>query len=408
MRPFEKNRWLRVAVGTVMMLCLGTLYAWSIFRAPFGALYPSWTTADLSMNFTISMVCYSAGGFLGGKLSKKTSNMVTALAAAVLILAGFLGVSWLPADPGAAKLQLYVCYGVLSGLGTGFGYNAIVSGVGGWFPDKNGLATGVLLTGFGLGTMLIGQLADALIPVVGLPALFRTFAVVMAVVLALGSPFVRLPGAGVTLPPPPATAQVEGQRDYTSGEMVRRSAFWLFFLWNMLMCASGLLVINSAANIAAYYGAAAVLGLLLSVFNGLSRIPFGVLVDKFGRRKVMLLANGFLLLSGAAAGAGRSGAQRGAGADGHAHHGHLLRQLRHHRHPGDPAVLRLGLLRHQPGHRQLLRYPRLLHRAADLQRPPDRLGGRLHHHHLRVRAGVRRGRPIGGLLGEKAVRAADM
>ena len=64
----ERTRWLRVAVGTVMMLCLGTLYAWSIFRAPFGALYPSWTTADLSMNFTISMVCYSAGGFLGGKL----------------------------------------------------------------------------------------------------------------------------------------------------------------------------------------------------------------------------------------------------------------------------------------------------------------------------------------------------
>ena len=294
----ERTRWLRVAVGTVMMLCLGTLYAWSIFRAPFGALYPSWTTADLSMNFTISMVCYSAGGFLGGKLSKKTSNTVTALAAAVLIFAGFLGVSWLSADPETAKVQLYLFYGVLSGLGTGFGYNTIVSGVGGWFPDKNGLATGVLLTGFGLGTMLIGQLADALIPVVGLPTLFRAFAVVIAVVLALGSPMVRLPGAGTVLPPPPATAQVEGQRDYTSGEMIRRPAFWLFFLWNMLMCASGLLVINSAAEIAAYYGAAAVLGLLLSVFNGLSRIPFGVLVDKFGRRKVMLLANGFLLLSG--------------------------------------------------------------------------------------------------------------
>ena len=195
----ERTRWLRVAVGTVMMLCLGTLYAWSIFRAPFGALYPSWTTADLSMNFTISMVCYSAGGFLGGKLSKKTSNTVTALAAAVLIFVGFLGVSWLSADPETAKVQLYLFYGVLSGLGTGFGYNTIVSGVGGWFPDKNGLATGVLLTGFGLGTMLIGQLADALIPVVGLPTLFRAFAVVIAVVLALGSPMVRLPGAGTVL-----------------------------------------------------------------------------------------------------------------------------------------------------------------------------------------------------------------
>lgn len=297
-QSFERGRWLRVAAGTVMMLSLGTLYAWSIFRAPFAAIYPGWTEGDLSMNFTISMVCYCAGGFLGGKLSRRTSNMVTALAAAVLILAGFWGTAMLPADPGRARLMLYACYGVLSGLGTGLGYNAIVSGVGGWFPDKSGLATGVLLTGFGLGSMLIGQLADALIPVVGLPALFRAFAVVIAVVLALGSPLVRLPGAGVALPPPPATARVEGQRDYTTGQMVRRPTFWIFFLWNMLMCASGLLVINSAANIAAYYGAAAVLGLLLSVFNGLSRIPFGVLVDRFGRRKVMLLANGLLLLSG--------------------------------------------------------------------------------------------------------------
>lgn len=310
-QTFERDRWLKVLVGTIMMLSLGTLYAWSIFRAPFAARYPDWTTSDLSMNFTISMVCYCVGGFLGGKLSRKTSNRVTALTAAVLILAGFWGVSMLPADPGAAKVLLYVCYGVLSGFGTGLGYNAIVSGVGGWFPDKNGLATGVLLTGFGLGSMLIGQLADMLIPVLGLPGLFRGLAVIVALLLAAGSSFVRLPGPGVVLPPPPATARVEGQRDYTSGEMIRRPTFWIFFLWNMLMCSSGLLVINSAASIASYYGAAAVLGLLLSVFNGLSRIPFGVLVDKFGRKKVMLLANGFLLLSGALlvlGGLGRSAA----------------------------------------------------------------------------------------------------
>ena len=85
----ERTRWLRVAVGTVMMLCLGTLYAWSIFRAPFGALYPSWTTADLSMNFTISMVCYSAGGFLGGKLFTKVPAVwLRRLFAAFLIYGG--------------------------------------------------------------------------------------------------------------------------------------------------------------------------------------------------------------------------------------------------------------------------------------------------------------------------------
>ena len=294
-----RRRWLYVVVGTIMMLSLGTLYAWSIFRAPLGERYPDWTATDLSTNFTISMVCYCVGGFLGGKLSRRTSNRVTALVGAALIFLGFWGVSLMPAGDGAsAKWMLYLCYGVCSGLGTGLGYNAVISGVAGWFPDKNGLATGILLTGFGFGTMLLGQLANVLIPVVGIPALFRGFAVAIALVLAAGSAFVKLPGREVELPPPPQTAVVAGQRDFTPGEMVRRPSFWIFFTWNLCMCSAGLLVINSAASIALYYGAAAVLGLLLSVFNGASRIPLGLCVDKLGRQRTMLLCNIFLLLCG--------------------------------------------------------------------------------------------------------------
>ena len=294
----QRDRWLRVAAGAVMMLVLGTLYAWSIFRAPFGARYPDWTASDLSLNFTISMVCYCAGGFLGGKISQRTSNTVTALIAAGLIFAGFFGVSLLPEDGERARWMLYLCYGVCTGLGTGLGYNAILTGVTGWFPDRSGLASGILLTSFGLGSLLIGQLANVLIPRIGLTMVFRLLAVCILAVLAAGARLVRLPAADVRLPAAPASARVEGQRDYTTGEMLRRPSFWIFFLWNLLMCSSGLLVINSAASIAAYYGAAAALGLLVSVFNGLSRLPFGVLIDRFGRKKVMLLANCLLLLSG--------------------------------------------------------------------------------------------------------------
>lgn len=298
-RTVEQKRWAYVVCGTIMMLCLGTLYAWSIFRAPFAELYPAWTASDLSMNFTVSMVCYCIGGFLGGKLSRRTSNTVTALVAAGFILVGFFGVSCLPADAGTAKWLLYLFYGVFSGFGTGLGYNAILTGVSGWFPDKSGVATGIMLTGFGFGTLIIGQLADILIPMLGLPVVFRMLAVAFAAVLVLGARFVHLPGAEVALPAAPAVAKIEGQKDYSTGEMLCRPSFWVFFLWNMLLASSGLMVINSAANIAVYYGAAAVLGLLLSVFNGLSRSLFGALIDRLGRRKVMLLCNGMLLISGA-------------------------------------------------------------------------------------------------------------
>jgi OFA family oxalate/formate antiporter-like MFS transporter len=292
-------RWLYVVIGTVMMLCLGTLYGWSIFRAPFSHLYPDWTASNLALNFTISMVCYCTGGYLGGKLSARTSNTVTALASAVLLFAGFFGVSMMPVGNSAGSLvMLYLFYGVCSGFGTGLGYNAILTGVAGWFPDQAGFSTGVLLTGFGIGTMFIGQIANALIPVVGLLPLFRWFAIVLAAVLVLGSRFVHLPSREISLPDPPASAYEEDQQDYAPGEMLRRPSFWIFFAWNLCMCSAGLLVINSAASIASYYGAAAVLGLLVSVFNGLSRIPFGMLIDKIGRQKTMMVSNSILLLCG--------------------------------------------------------------------------------------------------------------
>lgn len=294
----KEKRWLTVVCGTIMMLCLGTLYAWSIFRAPFAQLYPAWTAADLSMNFTISMVCYCTGSFFGGKLSRRTSNTVTALVSAALILIGFFGVSFLPSDEGTGKWLLYLFYGVFSGFGTGLGYNAILTGVSGWFPDRSGVVSGIMLTGFGFGTLVIGQLADALIPVIGLPALFRVLAVVLAAVLILGARLIRLPGEHITLPAAPADRNAEQPWDCSTSEMLRHPSFWTFFLWNMLLCSSGLMVINSAASIASYYGAAAVLGLLLSVFNGLSRSIFGALIDRLGRRNVMLLCNSLLLLSG--------------------------------------------------------------------------------------------------------------
>lgn len=291
-------RWVIVLLGTLMMLPLGALNAWSIYRNSFSALYASWTPSDLSLNFTISMTCYCIGGFLGGKLSRRTSNVVTTCVGGVLMLIGYLVTSVLPADPAAAKLLLFLFYGVVAGFGLGLSYNAIVSGISGWFPDRSGLAMGILLTGFGLGTMLVGQLAAMLIPVLGRNMVFRVFGIVFCAVMVIGSPLTRLPGSGVILPSPPETAKVEGQRDYTTGEMMCRPTFWVFFIWNMLMCASGLMLVSSAANIASYYGAIATLGLLLSVFNGLSRLPFGILLDIIDRRKTMVIANLFLLLSG--------------------------------------------------------------------------------------------------------------
>lgn len=291
------GRWPRVAAGALMMLLLGTMYAWSMFRQPFSALYPQWSISDLSLNFTLSMIFFCLGGIVGGKIISRASNPAGVVVGAALLLAAFLGLSFLPEDPTAAKWLLYLLYGGVYGLGTGICYNSVVSGVSAWFPERTGQITGLLLTAYGLGSMLIGQLVQSLIPTVGLYNVFRILAAVVTPVLLLGSPLTRMPGPDVRLPA--AAAKSGGKKDYTTGQMVRRFEFWAFFLWNVCMSGASLMVVNSAANIAAYYGAAAVLGLLVSVVNGLSRIPFGVCIDKLGWKKTLWIGNIALLLTAA-------------------------------------------------------------------------------------------------------------
>lgn len=298
MKNVLQNRWARVAAGALMMLMLGTMYAWSIFRAPFSEIYPQWTISDLSLTFTLCVIFFCFGGLMGGRITTRTSNPVGAVLGAALLLIAFFSVSFLPTDPVTAKWLLYVFYGGLCGLGTGIAYNSVVSGVSAWFPERPGQITGILLTTFGLGSMIVGQLAESLMPSLGLFGVFRVIGVLVAVILVAGSPFIRLPGPDAVLPTP-AAAKAGGSRDFTTGEMLRRGEFWVFFLWNVCMSGASLMVVNSAASIASYYGMLPILGLLVSVINGVSRIPFGMCVDSLGWKKTLWMANGFLLLTGA-------------------------------------------------------------------------------------------------------------
>ncbi len=288
------------ASGVVLMLFLGAMYSWSYFKVALDTAYPAWSQTNITLNFTIMMSCFCIGGLVAGSLLKKLSKRRQLILAAVLVAAGFWGVSMLPEDPGAALIQLYLCYGVLNGLGTGIAHNAVLSGVQPWFPDCPGLISGALLMGVGVGALILGYIAAALIGAVGLSATFRVFSVAMLVVLLAGAAIVRLPGAGDDLPAGQKAAAFAPAMELTTAQMLRRPTFWVYFVWNVCMSASGMLVINSASSIAVHYGLAAVAGLVVSVFNGMGRLAVGTCMDKLGWKRTMYLANGILLVSGIA------------------------------------------------------------------------------------------------------------
>jgi OFA family oxalate/formate antiporter-like MFS transporter len=278
-----------------MLLFLGLLYAWSVFRAHLNSVFKDWTVSQLSLTFTISMIFFCLGGFFAGKLVRIVSGRTVALLAALLLFLGFFGVSRLnPDDPEGSLVKLYLFYGVLCGGGVGIGYNVIIGTVTKWFPDKPGVASGALMMGFGFGGIVLGSLVNSMMESNGLFSTFFNLAIMVPVVIAIGSFFLRTPEAAG-----PRSAASTGPADYKPSEMLKTAAFWCYFLHGVVTGSAGLLAINSAATISMAFGAPAVLGLIVSVFNGGGRLIFGAIIDKVGRKRTMLINTTCMLLSGA-------------------------------------------------------------------------------------------------------------
>ncbi|MDR0598109.1 MAG: MFS transporter [Treponema sp.] len=287
------KRWIYLVSGVVMLLFLGLLYGWSIFRPPLTAIYPSWTAPQLSLTFTLSMIFFCLGGFFSGKIGAKVSSRVVILLSGTFLLAGFLGASRMKTeDPDLSLVMLYLCYGALCGFGVGIGYNAVIATVTRWFPDRPGMASGLLMMGFGFGGIVLGSVVNALVKAAGIFSAFFRLGILVWIVMALGSFLVKAP------PSPEKAARKEDGAGYPPSRMLRTGAFWCFFAYAVVTSSAGLLVINSAATIAVAYGAPAVLGLIVGVFNGIGRLLFGAIYDRVGRRRSMLLNTGCMAAAG--------------------------------------------------------------------------------------------------------------
>lgn len=299
------DRRICAAVGVAVLLLAGMVYAWSVLAQPIAGEFPSWTQAQLSLTFTITMLMFCVGCLAGGLLSRRMTPRLGIQVSALLFLAGFFLAAQISTPAG-----LYLTFGVLCGFASGFVYNVVMGTVSAWFPDKQGLLSGVLLMGFGLSSFIIGKLYQALTPaqVGGWRMSFRVMGVVTAVVFLICSFFLERPGADFT---PPAAANPRKRAagpvamEATAAQMVRTSAFWIFYLWAILLSAGGLALVSQASGIARQVGTeisagtiATVVG-LISVFNGIGRVIFGSLFDRVGRRLTMQLANCAFIVAGA-------------------------------------------------------------------------------------------------------------
>src|SRR5260370_20162433 len=170
MRSNERSgisRWWRVIGGLSMNLALGTLYGWSVFVAPLEARF-GWKRADTSMVFTIAVIVFALSFVVAGRIQDKFGPLPCSLIGGLLVSVGFYLCAYT-----TSLTYLYVCFGVIGGLGNGFGYATTIPLMAKWFPDKRGLAVGLAVGGYGAGSAIFGPLAQLeLIPAYCLPPTF--------------------------------------------------------------------------------------------------------------------------------------------------------------------------------------------------------------------------------------------
>jgi OFA family oxalate/formate antiporter-like MFS transporter len=287
------NRWWRVFGGLMMNIALGTLYAWSVFVAPLEKEF-GWKRAQTSMVFTIAVVVFALTFIVAGRLQDKFGPFWVSLTGAILVSLGF----FLCAYTNSLN-YLFICFGVIGGLGNGFGYATPIPVMAKWFPDKRGLAIGLAVGGYGAGSALFGPLANLyLIPNYGVHTAFKILGVIFLVMTVIGALLLKNPPAGYKpagwTPAPPTAKTSATTQEFTPGEVLATPAFYFMWIAYALGTSAGLMVISQLVPFAksVHISSAALATMALFVGaagNASGRILSGWMSDALGRLNVLRL-----------------------------------------------------------------------------------------------------------------------
>jgi OFA family oxalate/formate antiporter-like MFS transporter len=284
-RPISRVR--IAAAAFCMQLTFGAVYGWSVFLNPLREQFGA-SKAEANLTFTITLAVIGVTAAFGGSLQRRIGPRATVTIAGLLygcgvILSGF-----------APNLSaLYLSYGVIGGIGLGFGYIVPLAVLIAWFPDKRGFITGLAVTGFGLGALVTSPLATALIGAYG----------VQSTLILLGTAFlvIAVAAAQVLRPAdyaPPGWTPVAQRTSGFATEMTLsealRTPHW-YLLWSILALnvTAGAALISVAAPLAqelTHVGPAlgAIAVCLISLFNGMGRLFWGAMSDHIGRSRTFM------------------------------------------------------------------------------------------------------------------------
>ncbi|MCL2367950.1 MAG: OFA family MFS transporter [Oscillospiraceae bacterium] len=286
----NQNRWMIIAVSFIANLIVGSAYAWSVFQPRLIEMF-GFTTPQANMAFTLSLGLVPFGMIIAGKVRAKIGVRFTVLIGGIIFGAGFVLAGFT-----ASIATLYLTYGMLGGIGIGFVYGCTIPNSVQWFPDKRGLAGGIIAGGFGGGAVIFAPLFRSAVASMGVLETFTLFGFIFGAVIIVASLFISAPPADyqpVGWTPPTAGAGSAGV-NLNVGGMLKTTRFYVLFVIYTLACVTGLMIIAHAGHIAeARIGVtptlAATAVVLLGIANTAGRLFWGAVSDKIGRYPALIL-----------------------------------------------------------------------------------------------------------------------
>jgi MFS family permease len=314
------NRWTIASAGVAVMICLGTVYSWSLFTRPLIASF-GWSNQDATLPFELAIFFLGVGAVVGGRWQDRVGPRTVTITGAIMWGVGVLLAGLLTAQLG--KWWLDLTYGVIGGFGMGMGYVTPVAMVTKWFPERRGFGSGMVVMGFGLGAFIYNQIvtrvpafaaaakaataavdARAAAAKAGTPfnaaqyaltpdhvhAVMMTFVIsgiVFAVIGGVCAMILRDPPEGYTRPGAVAAA-ASGGPSYVPSQVLGMPQFYGLWILLFLNVTAGILIISNAVPIysdltgASAAAAGAIYG-YVAVCNGIGRFFWGWVSDRLGR-----------------------------------------------------------------------------------------------------------------------------
>jgi len=276
--------WRVVIAGTGINLALGILYAYSMLKGDIGKLF-----SGAGDPYAVACLSFAASMIIGGKAQDKFGPRITAIIGGLLVGAGFIVCSQTSAYWG-----WILGFGVLAGLGFGFGYSAATPPALKWFPStKTGLIAGIVVSGFGIAPVYLAPVSKYLLGAYGLHNTMMILGIAFIAIVCGMALMVTNPPAGFV---PAETATIQAKKlssvvNMTPQEVLRDKRLYLLWIAFFVGAGAGLMVIGSVAGIAkksmGEYAFIAVA--VMAIGNASGRIIAGILSDKIGRVNTLMI-----------------------------------------------------------------------------------------------------------------------